>query len=559
MFAFPRAPVPMITYGQTLTNIDAKKVARIQISRDNKVSYVENRDGTINSVNLIPTESLIERAHANDVDIIIPQISSANIFSYLPYILGAILLLRTLSERGMGAARQIANAGMKFDVIEETGVTFDDVAGIDEVSEEVREIIDFLKKPEKFEAIGAKVPRGCILSGQPGTGKTLLAKAIAGEAGVPFISASASQFVELFVGLGASRIRSLFKQARENNGCIIFIDEIDAIGKARGSAISGAGNDEREQTLNQLLTEMDGFNPNSGIIVMAATNRPDILDPALLRPGRFDRNIRVSLPDKNERIQILKVHAKNKKFDARVSLENIAQLTPGSSGAQLANILNEAAIHAVRNSRSYIKVCDVQEAVDKTMIGLKKKRDVSSTRKMVVAYHEAGHAIAGAVLRGIHTVQKVSITPRGPTAGVTMFNEANEEMTTLSDLKDMIMISLAGTAAEELVFGKEFVTTGAEADIQKATKIAEAITTRYGMTDTIGKRFVAEGDEKTTEVVRRIIASAYTETLSMIRTYRSSLDSVAKCLVEEEEIDSERFAGLLDFCNLIPPPPFIDV
>ena len=361
-------------------------------------------------------------------------------------------------------------------------VTFKDVAGLKEEKEEVKEIIDFLKNPKKFQSLGARIPKGILLFGPPGTGKTLLAKAVAGEANVPFYFISGSDFVELFVGVGASRVRDMFQQAKRNAPCLIFIDEIDAVGRQRGTGLGG-GHDEREQTLNQLLTEMDGFGANEGIIIMAATNRPDVLDPALLRPGRFDRQVTVNLPDVREREEILAVHAKNKTLAEGVTLENLAKRTPGFSGADLENLLNEAALLAVRRNKTKITMSEIDEATDRVLMGpAKTSHKYSENDRKLVAYHEAGHAVVGLKLANANDVQKVTIIPRGSAGGYNMMVPSVEKLcSTKTDLLEEITGLLGGRTAEEVVFGE--ITTGAHNDFEKATKIARAMVTEYGMSD----------------------------------------------------------------------------
>ena len=361
-------------------------------------------------------------------------------------------------------------------------VTFKDVAGLKEEKEEVKEIIDFLKNPKKFQSLGARIPKGILLFGPPGTGKTLLAKAVAGEANVPFYFISGSDFVELFVGVGASRVRDMFQQAKRNAPCLIFIDEIDAVGRQRGTGLGG-GHDEREQTLNQLLTEMDGFGANEGIIIMAATNRPDVLDPALLRPGRFDRQVTVNLPDVREREEILAVHAKNKKLADGLTLENLAKRTPGFSGADLENLLNEAALLAVRRNKAKITMSEIDEATDRVLMGpAKTSHKYSEEDRKLVAYHEAGHAVIGLKLDNANDVQKVTIIPRGSAGGYNMMVPSVEKLcSTKTDLLEEITGLLGGRTAEEVVFGE--ITTGAHNDFEKATKIARAMVTEYGMSD----------------------------------------------------------------------------
>merc|ERR1712188_104771 len=384
------------------------------------------------------------------------------------------------------------------------GIGFDDVAGIEEAKQDFMEVVEFLKRPEKFTAVGARIPKGVLLVGPPGTGKTLLAKAIAGEAGVPFFSISGSEFVEMFVGVGASRVRDLFKKAKSNAPCIVFIDEIDAVGRSRGTGIGG-GNDEREQTLNQLLTEMDGFEGNTGIIVVAATNRADILDSELLRPGRFDRQVTVDVPDVKGRTEILKVHARNKKLDA-VSLEQIALRTPGFAGADLQNLLNEAAILAGRRGMTAITLKEVDDAVDRIVAGLEGKAMIDSKGKMLVAYHEVGHAICGTLTPGHDAVQKVTLIPRGQARGLTWFIPG-EDPTLISKQQIFARIvgALGGRAAEEVVFGDSEITTGASGDLQQVSQLAKQMVVSYGFSD-IGPWSLMDQSAMSGDMVMRMMA-----------------------------------------------------
>jgi cell division protease FtsH len=436
-------------------------------------------------------------------------------------------------------------------------VTFNDVAGCDEEKQELVEIVDFLKNPGKYVEIGARIPKGVLLSGNPGTGKTLLARAVAGEAGVPFFSISGSDFVEMFVGVGASRVRDLFKQAKQNAPCIIFIDEIDAVGRQRGAGMGG-GHDEREQTLNQLLVEMDGFSPNLGIIVMAATNRPDVLDPALLRPGRFDRQITIGLPDVNGRTAILKVHARNKKFDSDVNFDDIAHRLPGFSGAEIENLLNEAALLAARDNRKVINKFDIDEATDRVMMGpAKKSHHMTETERDRVAHHEAGHAVIGLKLESANVVQKVTIIPRGQAGGYAlMLPEEENFLSTKRELLDRITGFLGGRVAEEIVYNE--VSTGASNDFQQATKIARSMVTEFGMSDLgpvtyeqnqgsvfLGRDYLKDknfSDQIALEIdreTRRIIEDCYKDATECINTNRDLLEQIAYYLKEIETLTKQ--------------------
>ena len=469
------------------------------------------------------------------------------------------LFTRILGGSGGGSARGAMDVGKSRARREETTkIRFDNVAGCVEEKEEMKELVDYLKNPQKFAKMGARVPKGVLLTGAPGTGKTLLAKAIAGEAGVPFFSISGSDFVEMFVGVGASRVRDMFKQAKLNAPCIIFIDEIDAVGRQRGAGLGG-GHDEREQTLNQLLVEMDGFNENSGIIIIAATNRSDVLDPALLRPGRFDRQIIVNLPDKKGREEILRVHARNKFFESDVNFANIAKRTPGFSGAELENTLNEAAILAVRANKTKISKEDIDEAIDRVMGGpAKKSRIITPKEKKLIAYHEAGHATVGLKVEKADIVQKVTIIPRGDAGGyVLMTPEEDTMLQTKSELLDRITGLLAGRVSEEIFFGD--VTTGAHNDIEKATRIARLMVTELGMSSLgtiqyeqqsgsvfLGrdytnsrKNFSGQVAYEIDQEVRRIIDECYARAKEVITENKELLIKIAEALLEKEVITSE--------------------
>ena len=453
-------------------------------------------------------------------------------------------------------------------LVEESRATFKDVAGLTEEKEEVQELIDFLKNPKKFTSMGARIPKGVLLVGPPGTGKTLLARAVAGEAKVPFYYISGSDFVELFVGIGASRVRDMFKQAKMNAPCLIFIDEIDAVGRQRGTGLGG-GHDEREQTLNQLLTEMDGFGANEGIIIIAATNRPDVLDPALLRPGRFDRQVTVSLPDKNARIEILKVHAKNKVLAKNITLEYLAKRTPGFSGADLENLLNEAALLAVRRSKKEITMAEIDEATDRVLMGpAKVTKKYTDKEKKLVAFHEAGHAVMGLKLDGANEVQKITIIPRGHAGGYTMMTPKEESFNyTKNELLESICSLLGGRVAEEVTFGE--ITTGAHDDFKKATKIARSMVTEYGMSS-LGPMMLEEPDGNTflgrdytknrnisdtvaheiDEEMRSIINNCYEKTKKIISENKDLLSLIANTLLEEETITKEEIDFLVEHGHL---------
>ena len=487
------------------------------------------------------------------------------ILDLVPYIAFGILILFFLNKQ-LGAANKSMDFGKSRAKLQsdKNKVTFDNVAGLVEEKEELKELIDFLKDPKKFTKMGARIPKGVLLVGNPGTGKTLLAKAVAGEANVPFFYISGSDFVELYVGIGASRVRDMFRQAKQNAPCLIFIDEIDAVGRQRGTGLGG-GHDEREQTLNQLLTEMDGFGTNEGIIIIAATNRPDVLDPALLRPGRFDRQITVSLPDKNEREDILKVHAKNKKFSSNVTLKYIADRTVGFSGADLENLLNEAALLAVRRNKDEISMTEIDEAYDRVIMGpAKKTRKYTEHEKKVVAYHEAGHAVVGIKLDGADDVQKITIIPRGQAGGYNLMLPKEEKfLATKNELLDKISGYLGGRVAEELMF-KE-VTTGASNDFEKATKIARSMVTEYGMSElgpiqleeetssvflgrdyNKNRNFSSQVAFKIDEEVSKIINKQYEIAKKTIKENKDLLDLIANSLLEKETLTREEIEYLVN-------------
>ena len=485
----------------------------------------------------------------------------------LAILVGALFWLFTKQIGGNNKSMDFGKSRARL-LEEGTKTTFKEVAGLTEEKQEVEELIDFLKSPKKFQNMGARIPKGVLLVGPPGTGKTLLARAVAGEAKVPFYYISGSDFVELFVGIGASRVRDMFKQAKMNAPCLIFIDEIDAVGRQRGTGLGG-GHDEREQTLNQLLTEMDGFGPHEGIIVIAATNRPDVLDPALLRPGRFDRQVTVGLPDKNARVEILKVHARNKVLDKNITLEYLAKRTPGFSGADLENLLNEAALLAVRRNKKCITMAEIDEATDRVLMGpAKVTKKYTDKEKKLVAYHEAGHAVIGLKLEGANDVQKITIIPRGQAGGYTMMTPKEETFNyTKNELLESICGLLGGRVAEEITF-KE-ITTGAHDDFKKATKIARSMVTEYGMSD-LGPMMLEEPSSNTflgrdytknrnisdtvaheiDEEMRKIINECYAKTKKILTENKDLLKLLAETLLDKETITKEEIDYLVEHGKL---------
>jgi cell division protease FtsH len=488
------------------------------------------------------------------------------LFQLIPVILivGAFIFIMNQSQGGGGRVMQFGKAKAKLVTKDQPKTTFADVAGVDEAIEELQEVKEYLANPAKFQAMGAKIPRGVLLFGPPGAGKTLLARAVAGEAGVPFYSISGSDFVEMFVGVGAARVRDLFEQAKQSAPAIVFIDEIDAVGRHRGAGLGG-GHDEREQTLNQLLVEMDGFDQRTAVILMAATNRPDILDPALLRPGRFDRHITVDRPDLEGRKGILKVHARGKPFDESVNLETIARRTPGFTGADLSNVINEAALLAARWSKKAITMKEVEEAIDRVMAGPERKSRVMSEReKRVIAYHEGGHALVAHILPNTDPVHKISVIPRGRALGYTLtLPEEDKFLMTREELADELAMLLGGRVAEELIVGD--ITTGAANDIERATKVARQMVTEYGMSDVIGpltlgqkqhevflgRDYSAQSDyseQVAFEIdneVRRLIDEAHDEALEILQEHRTKLDELATRLIERETLEREEVESFL--------------
>jgi cell division protease FtsH len=473
---------------------------------------------------------------------------------------------------GPGNPMAFGKSKAKFQMEPNTGVTFDDVAGVDEAKADFEEVVEFLKRPERFTAVGAKIPKGVLLVGPPGTGKTLLAKAIAGEAGVPFFSISGSEFVEMFVGVGASRVRDLFKKAKENAPCIIFVDEIDAVGRSRGAGVGG-GNDEREQTLNQLLTEMDGFEGNTGIIVVAATNRADVLDPALLRPGRFDRQVSVDVPDVKGRLEILNVHAKNKKVNPEISLTEVAKRCPGFSGADLANLMNEAAILTGRRNKDSITAAEIDDSIDRIVAGMEGTKLTDGKSKSLVAYHEVGHAICGTLTPGHDPVQKVTVVPRGQAKGLTWFTPG-EDPTLISKQQIFARVvgALGGRAAEVVVFGDDEVTTGASGDLQQVSNMAKQMVTTYGMSD-IGPWSLQDQGAQSQDMIMRMMSrnntseklleqidgavkkisdEAYEVALKQIADNREAMDKIVEILCEKETMSGDEFRSILGEYTAIP-------
>ncbi|MFB2645668.1 ATP-dependent zinc metalloprotease FtsH [Raphidiopsis sp. BLCC-F218] len=566
-----------LSYGQLLQKTKSGQVKRVEIDEGEqiaKVYLVSHKPGTAPiSVRLLDQNSeLIGKLKEKKVEF--GEISTASsratigLLINLMWILPLLALIMLLLRRSASSSNQALNFGRsraRFQMEAKTGVKFDDVAGITEAKEELQEVVTFLQQPEKFTAVGAKIPKGVLLVGPPGTGKTLLAKAIAGEASVPFFSISGSEFVEMFVGVGASRVRDLFKKAKENAPCIIFIDEIDAVGRQRGAGIGG-GNDEREQTLNQLLTEMDGFEGNNGIIIIAATNRPDVLDSALLRPGRFDRQVIVDAPDLKGRLDILAVHARNKKLDPTISLEEIAQRTPGFTGADLANLLNEAAILTARRRKEEITMLEINDAVDRVVAGMEGTALVDGKSKRLIAYHEVGHALVGTLVKDHDPVQKVTLIPRGQALGLTWFTPNEEQsLVSRSQMLARIMGALGGRAAEEIVFGKAEVTTGAGNDLQQVTTMARQMVTRFGMSNLgllslespsqevfLGRDWGMKSDyseqiaAKIDVQVRDIVSTCYAKVKEMLQENRMTMDRLVEMLMVEETIDGDLFRNIVE-------------
>ena len=570
-----------ITYNKFLKMVDDGEVRKVQIQSD-KIMIVTKKDkdsGVAQEyyTGVVNDDDLTKRLEKAGVEFKqeIPDTTSAVamnvILTFLPiaFFVGMIIWMTKRMSKG-GGMMGIGKSNAKMYVEKQTGVTFKDVAGQDEAKESLQEVVDFLHNPGKYTSVGAKLPKGALLVGPPGTGKTLLAKAVAGEAKVPFFSLSGSAFVEMYVGVGASRVRDLFKQAQQMAPCIIFIDEIDAIGKSRDNQMGG--NDEREQTLNQLLAEMDGFESNKGLVLLAATNRPEILDPALLRPGRFDRRIIVEKPDLKGRVEVLKVHSKDVKMDETVNLEEIALATSGAVGSDLANMINEAAINAVKHGRNAVCQSDLFEAVEVVLVGKEKKdRIMSQEERRIVSYHEVGHALVSALQKDAEPVQKITIVPRtmGALGYVMQTPEEEKFLNTKKELQAMLVGLLAGRAAEEVVF--DTVTTGASNDIEKATSVARAMITQYGMSEKFGliglesiqnryldgRAVMNCGEATAAEIdqeVMKILKNAYDEAKRLLRDDREAMDKIAAFLIEKETITGKEFMKIFREVKGLPEP-----
>ena len=550
-------------YSDFIRGVKKNEITKVEVDPNKDVVYFEEKNGTIATSYYVPSEDFWKTMSESQVDfdlIRIPNGGNLNEFiSFMLITIGFFAIFRIIFGANGGVGQNpFSMMKTDIDVEKQIQTRFEDVQGIDSAKDELEEIVDFLREPEKFFGTGAKIPRGALLTGKPGTGKTLLARAIAGESSVPFIQCSGSSFVEMFVGVGAKRVRDVFEMARDNQPCIVFIDEIDAIGKKR-SMNGFAANDEREQTINQLLTEMDGFENDTEIVVIGATNRIDILDDALLRPGRFDRKIQVSLPDVHGREEILKVHSKDKLLGAGISLRDLAKQTTGFSGADLANFMNECAIRAVRDGKDGIITPDITEDVyQRIVVGAKGSRSVSGARKARVAYHEAGHAIIGVLMQEYDEVRKVSILPRGDAGGVTYFQPSTDDvgMYTKDYLLSQIKVALGGHAAEEIVYGREHVTTGASSDFQQTFAIAREMVTTYGMSETIGKMnintdLISPVTSNHIDIeVHDIVENCYTEVKKLLNTYRVKLEHLKEMLVEEEIVDGSVVYGMIASCDL---------
>jgi len=560
-----------LSYSQTLAKVNSGDVAKAVI-RGAAVEITDKSGKTFTTITPADQEDLVKRLEAQGADIAVKPAGGITFMSLLLNMLPILLLIGVwifFMRQMQGGARGAMGFGKsKARLLTENKnrVTFDDVAGVDEAKEELQEVVDFLKDPQKFQRLGGKIPKGALLIGPPGTGKTLIARAVAGEAGVPFFTISGSDFVEMFVGVGASRVRDMFEQAKKNAPCIIFIDEIDAVGRHRGAGLGG-GNDEREQTLNQLLVEMDGFEANEGIILIAATNRPDVLDPALLRPGRFDRQVVVPNPDINGRERILRVHMKNVPLAADVDVKTIARGTPGFSGADLANLVNEAALMAARKNRRMVTMRDFEDAKDKVMMGAERRSMVmTEDEKKLTAYHEGGHALVALNVPATDPVHKATIIPRGRALGMVMqLPERDKFSMSYEQMMSRLAILFGGRVAEELIFGKDKITSGASSDISQATKLARAMVTKWGFSERLGAVEYGENQEEVflghsvarnqnvseetakiiDEEVRRLVEAGESEARRILTEKLDELHTLAKALLEYETLTGEEIVNAL--------------
>ncbi len=579
----PNAQGPL-SISQVAQQVEAGKIARIIVKNDNSLTVISSSDATIEqTARKEPETTLVSQllalgvtpAQLENISVEVnPPSPWAGLLTLAGYILPVLLFgvffwfIFRQAQGSNNAAMAFGKSKARMFSGEHPTVTFEDVAGIDESKDELKEVVEFLKEPQKFIQLGARIPKGVLLVGPPGTGKTLLAKAVSGEAGVPFFSISGSEFVEMFVGVGASRVRDLFDQAKRHSPCIVFVDEIDAVGRQRGAGLGGS-HDEREQTLNQMLVEMDGFDTDTNVIVVAATNRPDILDPALLRPGRFDRRITLDRPDMRGREAILKVHSRGKPFDPGVDLGSIARGTPGFVGADLENLINEAAILAARRNKKAIGQSELEEAIERVVMGPERKsRLISDEEKRIIAYHEAGHAVVVTAIPEADPVQKISIVGRGQAGGVTWFRpEDDRVLTSRKKLVAQLAGALGGRVAEQIVF--DDITSGASNDLEQVTKMARAMVTRLGMSDALGSMTYGQKEEliflgreiseqrdyseaiaeQIDREVRKLVDEAYAETTRILTIYRGYLDAVATKLLEVELLNREEFEKIF-------PPPF---
>lgn len=560
---FKKEDIENIRYGEFIKQVENGHIKKTFFINDGKKLLLQDDKEKIFKIDLLPNDNkLMDTLLDNNVII---EIQNKNTIEYSKVLEGVILylivflvitqVLRLFIRNNPGFGNNMMmNQNKNLKMIKKTNTTFNDVVGIDTAKLELEEVVQFLKDEKRFTRLGAKIPRGIILEGPPGTGKTLLARAVAGESNVPFFSVSGSEFIELFVGTGASRVRTLFKNAKENSPCIIFIDEVDAIGRQRTSGM-GMGNDEREQTLNQLLTEMDGFQGNTGVIVIAATNRADILDNALLRPGRFDRRVYIDNPDYKGRLEILKLYAKNKPLAKNVNLQEIAKSTPNFSGASLENLMNEAAIFTARNNATTISNYAILSALDRITMGVEKKNNNSLKMKEIVAVHEAGHAIVATYKKNYDKVSRISIAPRGNTGGLTIFTPNEERISsgllTRDYLESLIQVALGGRVAEEIIFGIDEVTTGASNDLERVTSIAKSMIIDYGMCKEIGTFSINENEissslqSKIDKEVLNIVNKSYKNVKKILENNVDNIRNVAKLLIEKETITSEEFYNIM--------------